>query len=145
MASYSQLLNDTPYLSIAGYELDTHMQSIQIDERYVRLRSKLWQVLVYLVENQNKLVPRQTLIESCWHGNTYTGEQGVTHTICHLRRIFSKFGINAKIITIPKKGYILEDKSISSKNDTFLHAVQLSHEIKSSSDLLSEKFISIGK
>ena len=143
MQSYSRLIQQTPNLAISGNQLDMQMQSIQIDDKHIRLRSKLWQVLVHLVENQNKLVPRQALIDYCWQGNSYTGEQGVTHTVCHLRRIFKKYGIEARIITIPKRGYILEDKYQISVNDTFMQAVKISHNINSCEDLFTESFLSL--
>jgi len=143
MSGYNSLLQQLPGLSLSGHQLDMQMQSIIVEGRHVRLRSKLWQVLVHLIENQNRLVSRQSLIEYCWHGNNYTGEQGVTHTICHLRRIFKKYAVSAKIITIPKKGYVLEDQQQITRNDTFMQAVQLSHKMESCEDSFTTQFLSI--
>jgi DNA-binding winged helix-turn-helix (wHTH) protein len=120
---------EAPYLTIAGYRLDSQMQSLVVDNQHIRLRSKLWQVLVYLAENQSKLVSRQMLIDNCWHGNSYTGEQGVTHTICHLRRIFKKNSIDVKIVTIPKRGYVLENNSILQANDRLIQSARISFPI----------------
>ncbi len=98
-------------MSFGGCILDTETQTLQIETSCIRLRSKLWQVLIELVNNPNKLILRDNLIDSIWHGNAYTGEQGLTHAVCHLRRIIKKHNIQAKITTLPKKGYILQINS----------------------------------
>jgi|GEM_PF-3442573 len=95
------------FTRFCGCVLDSETQTLQTDTDFVRLRSKLWQVLLELVRNPNKLVLRDSLIQSIWHGNGYTGEQGLTHAICHLRRILKKHNVQAQIVTLPKKGYIL--------------------------------------
>ncbi len=111
MSSLNSMVNENTPLELSGNALNSQLQTIQIDNQLIRLRSKLWQVLEHLVANRNQLVTRQSLIEICWSGNSYTGEQGLTHTICHLRRIIKKFGIDAKITTIPKRGYVLQEST----------------------------------
>jgi DNA-binding winged helix-turn-helix (wHTH) protein len=109
MTLLSSMIEASEYLEISGNRLDSQLQTIQIDNQLIRLRSKLWQVLEHLVANRNQLVTRQALIDICWDGNNYTGEQGLTHTICHLRRIIKNFGMDARITTVPKRGYVLQD------------------------------------
>ncbi|TQV85470.1 winged helix-turn-helix domain-containing protein [Aliikangiella coralliicola] len=94
--------------------LDPETQTLQTKHGFVRLRSKLWLVLIELTRQPNKLVLRESLVKDIWRGNNYTGEQGLTHAICHLRRILKSYNIPAKIITLPKKGYILQKE-----NDVF--------------------------
>ncbi len=95
-------------INFCGSYLNPQTHSIETQYGNERLRNKLWQVLVELVYHPNKLVLRNSLVRDIWHGNIYTGEQGLTHTICHLRRILKKHKIQAKIITLPKRGYILQ-------------------------------------
>ncbi len=140
MPVYNSLVTELPCLTLSGHPLNMQMQSIQFDHTQIRLRSKLWQVLVHLLENQRRLVSRQDLIESCWRGNIFTGEQGVTHTICHLRRIFKKYSLCTRIITIPKKGYILEDNYQSAYPDTFMNAVQLSDRVNPYEESFSSSY-----
>jgi len=139
MSIYNNLVTEIPCLTLSGYPLNMQMQSIQINNTQIRLRSKLWQVLVHLLENKSRLVTRQVLIQFCWQGNNLTGEHGVTHTICHLRRIIKKYGlVDTHIITIPKKGYIMEDRSITQFNNTFVKENQLSEN----HNLYKENFLS---
>ncbi len=98
-------------LNFCDCTLNFETQTLQIKSEPVQLRNKLWSVLVELLKNSNKLVQRNNLIQDIWQGNRYTGEQGLTHAVCHLRRILAQYKIEAKIITLPKKGYILQYKS----------------------------------
>ncbi len=109
MSSLNSMVNESDRLELSGNALNSQLQTIQINNQLIRLRSKLWQVLEHLVSNRNQLVTRQSSLDICWNGNSYTGEQGLTHTICHLRRIIKKFSIDARITTIPKRGYVLQD------------------------------------
>lgn len=125
MSNHSLSLNTEQDLLVGGFPLNIELQYIQVGDNKVRLRSKLWEVLVYLLENQSRLVSRESLINLFWNGNKLTGEQGVTHTICHLRRIFNYYQIAAKIITIPKRGYVLDDFVETKNKDTLLTALKL--------------------
>ena len=94
-----------------GFTLDSICRTLQGNGNEVHLREKLWHIAVILTEKQNILVKRNCLIENIWSGNGYTGEQGLTHAICHLRRAFKSIEPDVRIITIPKCGYILQSKS----------------------------------
>lgn len=115
-------------ITFCGCILDFETQTLQSKNQVIRLRSKLWQVFTHLINHSNKLVLRDLLIENIWHGNRYTGEQGLTHAICHLRRIIKQLDLDVKIMTIPKKGYIL--KYDSGHN----HKIDFTHSFKSSSE-----------
>ena len=64
------------------------------------------------MHNTEKLVTREQLIHDIWLGNHYTGEKGLTHAICHLRKVLKTGNIPAKIITVPKKGYLITDTTL---------------------------------
>ena len=143
MSIYNNLVTEIPCLTLSGYPLNMQMQTIQIDNTQIRLRSKLWQVLVYLLENKGRLVTRQDLIQYCWHGNNFTGEHGVTHSICHLRRIIKKYGLDTHIITIPKKGYIMEDRSVVQFKSTLVGSKQPSENHSIYNETFSSTFMEL--
>jgi DNA-binding winged helix-turn-helix (wHTH) protein len=91
--------------------LDPSFQTLSTPTKIIRLRGKLFSVLCCLAENNNQLVTREKLINDCWHGNIYTGQKAVTHTICHLRRLIKEQNINASITTLSKQGYVFRDHS----------------------------------
>ncbi len=102
--------NSKPFESetktFANCILDPMFQTIATPEKVIRLRGKLFSVLYCLVDNSNRLVTRDALIQECWHGNNYTGQKAVTHTICHLRKMLKQQKIEASITTLSKQGYI---------------------------------------
>ncbi len=81
---------------------------IESSQCTIRIRSKLSRVLELLINNQNSITLRKEILEKVWEGNNYTGEPGMTHTICCLRKLLKQFSGNSiQITTIPKCGYIL--------------------------------------
>ena len=126
--------NNNQVIHFCGCTLDSETQTLQTATDFVRLRSKLWQVLIELVSNSNKLVKRDALIQSIWHGNGYTGEQGITHAICHLRRILKKYNVEAQIITLPKKGYILRVQHKNLATTPIVRSLDLTYENNISND-----------
>ncbi len=106
MGNFNQY-SATASISLAGCELYPATRSLVIDDHAIYLRNKLWLVLYRLASQMNQIVTRSDLIELAWNGNCYTGEAGLTHTVCHLRRILRLHKVNAEILTIPKYGYVL--------------------------------------
>ena len=96
----------TEKMTFANCVLDPMYQTITTPDRVIRLRGKIFSVLYCLVNNRNRLVTRDRLIEECWFGNIYTGQKAVTHTICHLRKMLKQQQINASIATLSKQGYV---------------------------------------
>ena len=95
-------------IRFGNFILDLDAQSLSTGDSSIRLRSKLCLVLEYLVTHKNRLISRDELITQIWQGNSYTGEQAVTHSICHLRKLLSSLGNEStRIDTIPKRGYRL--------------------------------------
>lgn len=79
-----------------------------IDGKPQHLRNKLYRLMKYLAERQNRLVNRNELIENIWDGNFYIGEKGLTHAICILRTILKASpDCGVTIETVPKTGYHL--------------------------------------
>jgi len=107
--------------------LDPMFQTLATPEKIVRLRGKLFSVLCCLVDNQNKLVTREQLIEQCWFGNQYTGQKAVTHTICHLRKMLKQQNIPVSIATLSKQGYLFSnhETTVATKHDVYYSTSQL--------------------
>ena len=98
---------DSINLKLNDAILDPTYQTLSTKSKVIRLREKLFLVLYYLTKRQNQLVSREILTDRCWQGNSYTGNKAITHTICHLRKLFRQLNLPATICTLPKQGYIL--------------------------------------
>ncbi len=97
--------NDSP--GYAPLVIDEDMHQLIKGEKCISLRAKLWALFIEFNEHPNQLLSRDYLIEKIWHGNVYTGATGLTHSVCHLRRILKELDMPYRIITVPKSGYIL--------------------------------------
>lgn len=91
------------------YGLDNTEQTLIIGNKRIKLRKKLWQVLLHLENNKNHLVVKKELIDNYWEGDFARGDIAVTNSICHLRKILEKHLKHCSIITIAKRGYIFSD------------------------------------
>ena len=93
---------------IGNLSYDRSTQYLSSTETSVYLRSKLNEVLIYMISNKHRLVSRDELIENVWDGNWYTGANAVTHSVCKLRKTFVELGEkDITIKTLPKRGYAL--------------------------------------
>ena len=81
---------------------------VESEGKKVSLQPKFMEVLVHLIEQYPRIVPRQELIDVVWKGNNYVGEKALTNAIWHLRKNLQPQSTDRIIIeTIRKTGYRL--------------------------------------
>ena len=98
---------------------DNHKISGPLTE--VQLPARVFEVLQYLIQHQDRAVSRQELIQQIWSGNDAVGQKGLTNAIWQLRKAFEQAGAEQELIlTIAKTGYELalkpESKPVSYNN-----------------------------
>ncbi len=86
-----------------GYTLDVRRSSLRTADRDVQLRPKVFEVLRYLVENADRLVTKEELIEAIWPHVTVTDE-ALAHCVSEARQAIGDGG-QAIIKTVPRRGY----------------------------------------
>ena len=74
----------TKTFQFVGHTLDVARSLLQAADREVQLRPKSFDVLVYLVENADRLVPKEELINAIWPNVVVTDEL-LTHCVSELR------------------------------------------------------------
>ncbi|CAI3790754.1 winged helix-turn-helix domain-containing protein [Rheinheimera sp. MM224] len=85
---------------------DNHKISGPLTE--VQLPARVFEVLQYLIQHQDRAVSRQELIQQIWSGNDAVGQKGLTNAIWQLRKAFEQAGAEQELIlTIAKTGYEL--------------------------------------
>src|SRR5215468_11421793 len=86
-----------------GFTLDVARRSLRTADRPVPLRPKSFEVLRYLVENADRLVPKEELIKAIWP-NVVVTDESLTHCVSELR---SALGDSQQTIikTVPRRGY----------------------------------------
>lgn len=95
-------------IQIGNISFNSNLHMISSDNKSLYLRHQLNSVLLLLIQNINRGISREDLINKVWNGNKHTGQKALTHSICKLRQILESLtSKNLTIYTIPKFGYSL--------------------------------------
>jgi DNA-binding winged helix-turn-helix (wHTH) protein/TolB-like protein/Tfp pilus assembly protein PilF len=87
------------------FELDPRRRSLTRAGSNISLTSKAFDVLHFLVQNPNRLITKEELLQSVW-GDAFVEEGNLTQYISHLRKALGDNSEDARlIITIARKGY----------------------------------------
>ena len=81
----------------ADCELDTERCELLRAGQVVSLRPKVLQVLCYLIEHRDRVVPKQELFEQCWTGRV-VGDASLNSVLKEARRAVGDSGHTQKII-----------------------------------------------
>ncbi|MTI69357.1 MAG: response regulator transcription factor [Firmicutes bacterium] len=95
-------------VKVKGIEIDDEAHRIFIDSEEVGLTPKEYDLLIYLIENKNKALTREQLLNSIW-GYDYFGDLRTVDT--HIKRLRIKLKDKSKFIdTVRGVGYRFEVK-----------------------------------
>src|SRR6202166_330859 len=85
--------------------LDSRRRTLSSADSPVFLTPKAFDVLTFLVQNPNRLVTKEELLQAVW-GDTFVEEGNLTQYISHLRKALGDNSDDARlIVTITRKGY----------------------------------------
>jgi two-component system response regulator RegX3 len=101
--------NSSAMLEVGAVCLDPDEHRVSVDDNYVNLPLKEFELLHLLLANAGRVLPRDTLIDRVW-GNDYVGD---TKTLdVHIKRLRSKVEVDpavpTRIVTIRGLGYKFE-------------------------------------
>ena len=87
------------------FVLDPGRRTLSRADSPVSLTPKAFDVLLFLVQNPNRLVTKEELLQAVW-GDTFVEEGNLTQYISHLRKALGDNSENpCLIVTIARKGY----------------------------------------
>src|SRR6266850_967146 len=93
------------YCSFGDYELDTQRHELHRAGAPIKLRRKVFQVLVYLLAHRDRVVAKQELLAQLWPGQ-FVGEETLTSCIKTLRQALGERGRTARFLrTLHGQGY----------------------------------------
>src|ERR1700692_1212468 len=110
------------------FALDSWKRTVSRADSPVSLTPKAFDVLLFLVQNPNRLVTKEELLQAVW-GDAFVEEGNLTQYISHLRKALGDDSENTRmIVTIARKGYqFTTDVSVAKAADTAIQtAVQVS-------------------
>ncbi len=100
--------NENEVLDIAGIEIDREGRIVKIEGKTIEMSLREFELLIYLIENQNIALSRDKILNSVWNYDYY----GDSRTIdSHVKKIRHKLGKKGKYIkTMRGIGYKFEIK-----------------------------------
>src|SRR5437899_5182355 len=101
------------------FVLDSRRRTLSRANSPVSLTPKAFDVLLFLVQNPNRLVTKEELLRAVW-GDTFVEEGNLTQYISHLRKALGDNSEDTRlIVTIARKGYqFTADVTIAEAADT---------------------------
>jgi TolB-like protein/DNA-binding winged helix-turn-helix (wHTH) protein/Tfp pilus assembly protein PilF len=87
------------------FAMDSRRRTLSRANSPISLTPKAFDVLLFLVQNPNRLVTREELLQAIW-GGTFVEEGNLTQYIWHLRKALGDNSEDTRlIVTIARKGY----------------------------------------
>ena len=96
-------------LELAGAILNTNNNTLTYNGTEIDLARNEYKILLTLVQNKNKVVSREKLMEALWETDCYVDENTLTVNVGRLRKTLEGIGLKDLIKTKFGVGYILED------------------------------------
>jgi eukaryotic-like serine/threonine-protein kinase len=91
--------------SFGPFVLDSRKRTLSRADSPVFLTPKAFDVLLFLVQNPNRLVTKEELLRAVW-GDTFVEDGNLTQYISHLRKALGDNSEDTRlIVTIARKGY----------------------------------------
>src|SRR5215813_1888114 len=87
------------------YTLDPASREVWYGAHRLALEPKVFQVLLYLLEHRDRVVPKAELLEQCWP-ETFVSESALTRCLARLRKAAQPTSTAPPVIaTRPRQGY----------------------------------------
>ena len=96
-------------LQAKGAILNTNDNSLTFEGKKIELARNEYKILLVLMQNKNKVVSREKLMEALWETDSFVDENTLTVNVGRLRKTLEAAGIKDFIKTRFGIGYILED------------------------------------
>ena len=105
------------------FALDSRKRTVSRADSPVSLTPKAFDVLLFLVQNPNRLITKEELLQAVW-GDTFVEEGNLTQYISHLRKALGNNSEDTRlIVTIARKGYqFTADVAVAEAADTAIQA-----------------------
>src|SRR5277367_2882115 len=104
-ASLYKLIPTNNLYRFGQFVLDPAKRALCRADSPVSLTPRAFDVLLFLVQNPNRLVTKEELLQAVW-GDTFVEEGNLTQYISHLRKALGDNSEDARlIVTIARKGY----------------------------------------
>lgn len=87
-----------------SFRLDEPGRALRLAEREIPLQPRVFDLLIYLVRNRSRVVPKEELLDTVWPGVTVT-EASLQRAVSVLRDALRKGGMEDVLRSFPRIGY----------------------------------------
>jgi DNA-binding winged helix-turn-helix (wHTH) protein len=88
----------------AAFELDRHGRALRLNGREVPLQPRVFDLLMYLVDNRDRVVSKEELFDNLWPGVIVT-ESSLQRAVSLARTALQKGGLGEAIRSYARRGY----------------------------------------
>ena len=104
----SMVTENSDIIDAKDFILNINKSTIQKDEKCIELTKNEFRILKYLVQNRDKIVTREEIMECLWESEEFIGDSTLTVNITRVRNKLEELGLKELLETKRGQGYILK-------------------------------------
>ena len=104
----SMVTENSGIINAEDFVLNINKSTIQKDEKCIELTKNEFRILKYLVQNRDKIVTREDIMECLWESEDFVGDSTLTVNITRVRNKLEELGLKELLETKRGQGYILK-------------------------------------
>lgn len=101
---------NTDTINARDFVLNINKNTIQKGNKTIELTKNEFKILKYLVQNRNKIVTREDIMDCLWENENFIGDSTLTVNITRVRNKLEEIGLKELLETKRGQGYILKEK-----------------------------------
>lgn len=114
-----------------NFELDSERRELSRNGEDVRIADQSLDVLIYLLENRDRMVTRDELIEHFWHAAPHGADDRLNSCVCRIRNALGdNHGATQFIETRARVGYRFIGVVKQDKTASWQHTIELASTLK---------------
>lgn len=104
----SMVTENSDIIDAKEFILNINKSTIQKGEKCIELTKNEFRILKYLVQNRDKIVTREEIMECLWESEDFIGDSTLTVNITRVRNKLEELGLKELLETKRGQGYILK-------------------------------------
>ena len=98
-------------INAGEFILDVGKSTIQSKEKCIELTKNEFRILKFLVQNRNRIISREDIMECLWDSENFIGDSTLTVNITRVRNKLEELGLKELLETKRGQGYILKGEN----------------------------------
>ncbi len=104
----NMMIENNNIIDAKDFILNTSKSTIEKEGKFIELTKNEYRILKYLVENREKIVSREDIMECLWDNESFIDDNTLTVNITRLRNKLEELGLKELLETKRGQGYMLK-------------------------------------